>query len=87
MQVQRKKSRCDLYLVNTPYYETICTYCHSLGSRQLFNKIQGGRIPSYHIEERMKELGIPGVSIAIVTNGEIEWAKGYGIADSLENDR
>ncbi|MEQ9230129.1 MAG: serine hydrolase domain-containing protein, partial [Cyclobacteriaceae bacterium] len=33
----------------------------------------------------MKELGIPGVSIAVMNNGVIEWAKGYGIADSLEN--
>lgn len=39
----------------------------------------------YNIEERMKELGIPGVSIAVMNNGNIEWAKGYGIADSLEN--
>lgn len=38
-----------------------------------------------NIEERMKELGISGVSIAVMNNGVIEWAKGYGIADSLEN--
>ncbi len=42
-------------------------------------------IQYYNIEERMKELGIPGVSIAVMNNGVIEWAKGYGIADSLEN--
>ena len=42
-------------------------------------------IQYYNIEERMKELGIPGVSIAVMNNGVIEWAKGYGMADSLEN--
>lgn len=42
-------------------------------------------IQYYNIEERMKELGISGVSIAVLNNGAIEWAKGYGIADSLEN--
>ena len=42
-------------------------------------------IQYYNIEERMKELGISGVSIAVMNNGVIEWAKGYGIADSLEN--
>jgi len=42
-------------------------------------------IPTFNIEERMKELGISGVSIAVLNNGVIEWAKGYGIADSLEN--
>ncbi|MFY0602445.1 MAG: serine hydrolase [Flavobacteriaceae bacterium] len=39
----------------------------------------------YNIEERMQELGIPGLSVAVLNNGVIEWAKGYGIADSLEN--
>lgn len=42
-------------------------------------------ILTFNIEERMKELGISGVSIAVLNNGVIEWAKGYGIADSLEN--
>lgn len=48
-------------------------------------QIQGDSIPNYNIEERLQELGIPGVSIAVINNGEIEWAKGYGIADSAEN--
>jgi CubicO group peptidase (beta-lactamase class C family) len=39
----------------------------------------------YNIEERMRELNIPGVSIAVINDGEIEWAKGYGFADSSEN--
>ena len=39
----------------------------------------------YNIQERMQELRIPGLSIAVLNNGVIEWAKGYGIADSLEN--
>ena len=39
----------------------------------------------YTIEERMQELKIPGLSIAVLNNGEIEWTKGYGIADSVEN--
>ena len=42
-------------------------------------------IQYYNIEERMKELGIPGVSIAVMNNGVVEWTKGYGMADSSEN--
>jgi CubicO group peptidase (beta-lactamase class C family) len=42
-------------------------------------------IPTFNIEKRMKELGIPGVSIAVMNNGIIEWAKAYGISDSIEN--
>lgn len=50
-------------------------------------QIQGDTIPFYNIETRMQELGIPGVSIAVLNDGEIEWAKGYGMADSSENRR
>ncbi len=48
-------------------------------------QIQGDSIPNYNIEERLKELGIPGLSIAVIYDGQIEWAKGYGVADSSEN--
>ncbi|NER16608.1 serine hydrolase domain-containing protein [Spongiivirga citrea] len=48
-------------------------------------QITGDSIPLYNIEERMQELGIPGVSIAVLNKGEIEWAKGYGMADKAEN--
>ncbi|TRX60688.1 beta-lactamase family protein [Fulvivirga sp. M361] len=48
-------------------------------------QIQGDSIANYTIEERMRELGIPGVSIAVINEGQIEWAKGYGMADSSEN--
>lgn len=48
-------------------------------------QIQGDSIPNFNIEDRMEKLGIPGVSVAIINSGELEWAKGYGIADSSEN--
>lgn len=44
-------------------------------------QIVGEEIPIYNIKERMKELNIPGLSIAVITDGKIEWAKGYGYAD------
>ena len=36
---------------------------------------------SWSIEERMKHYGIPGVSIAVIENYKISWAKGYGVTD------
>jgi CubicO group peptidase (beta-lactamase class C family) len=33
------------------------------------------------IEARMAELGVPAVSVAVVNEGRIEWAKAYGFAD------
>ncbi|WP_282087257.1 beta-lactamase family protein [Aquimarina algiphila] len=37
---------------------------------------------TWSIEERMKHYGIPGVSIAVINNGKIAWAKGYGVMDT-----
>lgn len=48
-------------------------------------QILGDSITTFNIEERLRELGIPGISVAVLNNGEIEWAKGYGVADSSEN--
>ncbi|WP_108808619.1 serine hydrolase domain-containing protein [Aquimarina spinulae] len=37
---------------------------------------------TWSIEERMKHYGIPGVSIAVIHNGKVAWAKGYGVMDT-----
>ncbi|GAB4023104.1 hypothetical protein GCM10028773_38840 [Spirosoma koreense] len=39
------------------------------------------------IEERMNVYGIPGVSIAVVHQGKLAWAKGYGWADTTRKIR
>ncbi len=36
---------------------------------------------TWSIEERMSHYGVPGVSIAVIKNGKIEWAKAYGVMD------
>ena len=30
----------------------------------------------------MQHFQVPGVSIAVINNGEIEWAKGYGVTEA-----
>jgi CubicO group peptidase (beta-lactamase class C family) len=39
-------------------------------------------VPSWSIEERMKQLKVPGLSVAVVKDFKIEWAHSYGIKDS-----
>ncbi|REG82278.1 serine hydrolase [Algoriphagus antarcticus] len=48
-------------------------------------QIEGDSLTLFNIEERLRELGIPGISIAFLANGGIEWARAYGMADSSEN--
>jgi CubicO group peptidase (beta-lactamase class C family) len=47
-------------------------------------RVAGDAVPAYTIEERMEALGINGFSVAVVINGEVSWAKGYGVADVSE---
>lgn len=35
----------------------------------------------FDLEARMKELGVPGLSLAVVHRGRLDWARGYGLAD------
>ena len=44
--------------------------------------IKDGLIKTFNLLERMEHYKVPGVSIAIVENGKIKWAKGYGIANT-----
>ncbi len=48
--------------------------------------IEGEELVRTPLDERMRELTIPGVSIAIINEGKIEWARGFGLAD-VETDR
>jgi CubicO group peptidase (beta-lactamase class C family) len=38
-------------------------------------------VPGWTIQERLKRYNIPGVSIAVINNYKIEWAKAYGVKD------
>lgn len=48
-------------------------------------QIEGEENPTYNINDRLKELNIPGLSIAFVSNGKVEWARAYGMADRNES--
>jgi len=41
--------------------------------------IKGDAYAVHTLPSRMKELNVPGVSIAVIHQGKIEWARGYGV--------
>lgn len=45
-------------------------------------QIKGDSIQKFNILERMDFYKVPGVSIAIVENGQLKWSKGYGYANT-----
>src|SRR5579864_5218810 len=40
---------------------------------------KGEEHSTHNLADRMKELNVPGVSIAVISNGRIEWARGFGV--------
>lgn len=41
--------------------------------------VRGEPAVRWTLAERMKHYGVPGVSIAVIRNGQVAWAKGYGV--------
>jgi CubicO group peptidase (beta-lactamase class C family) len=41
--------------------------------------LKGDSHPAHSLSERMAALHVPGVSIAVIHHGEIEWAQGFGV--------
>jgi CubicO group peptidase (beta-lactamase class C family) len=42
---------------------------------------------TWSLADRMKFYGVNGVSIAVIRDSKVEWAKGYGLADAESNQR
>jgi CubicO group peptidase (beta-lactamase class C family) len=42
---------------------------------------------SYNLVDRMKYFHVPGVSIAVINTGNIEWARGYGVLEMNGNQQ
>lgn len=59
-------------------------------------RVENGLMPPFEIKgktpirmnltKRMKDNRIPGISIAVINNGKIEWARGYGVKEAGEED-
>jgi CubicO group peptidase (beta-lactamase class C family) len=86
-----------LYLLVIPLYLVSCTSNTHLKNypadveekiKQVENSLAGwvqtGSNDRWSLSERMKKNGINGVSIAVVHNYKIDWARGFGFADVSE---
>jgi CubicO group peptidase (beta-lactamase class C family) len=45
-------------------------------------QIKGETLETMNLAERMKRHRVPGISIAVINNGKIEWARGYGVKEA-----
>jgi len=48
--------------------------------------IKGEPLARLNILDRMKHYNIPGLSLAVINNGRIEWARGYGVKETGGTD-
>jgi len=49
--------------------------------------VKGDSAKRFNLVERMEYYNVPGISIAIVENGKIKWAKGYGMANTKDSSQ
>jgi len=80
-------------LGSTALTATLLAVCTASGSAQMSNEDLQARIEGVQaeageeglgdrtLERLMADLGVPGVSIAVIRDFEVLWAKGYGVAD------
>lgn len=47
--------------------------------------VAGRPVQTASIAQRMAALNVPGVSVAVINHGRIEWARGYGVAEAGSN--
>jgi len=48
--------------------------------------LEGEPVPTFSLRERMEHRGVPGVSIAVINNGHVEWTAGYGVRETGRSD-
>lgn len=64
-----------------PYNKEVLQLIQRVENSLAPTTIYGDTIPSLNVEARMKATGIQGLSIAVIKDYKIQWAKGYGLAD------
>src|SRR5436309_2927272 len=54
--------------------------------RGLLPRVQVKGDAGWTIQERMQHYRIPGVSVAVINDYKVEWARGYGVKDMQTNE-
>ena len=49
--------------------------------------LKGQPLRTSRLDDRMRELKIPGVSVAVFDKGRIEWTRGWGVADATSGQK
>ncbi|MBW1792487.1 MAG: serine hydrolase [Deltaproteobacteria bacterium] len=84
-----------LFVVFPLVFFAIVTSIFTLDNIQpKIEKVENGLLPpipvkdlfKWNIVERMEHHKVPGVSVAVINNFKVEWAKGYGVLDKETND-
>ena len=76
--------------------DTVYMANNTSGIKEEILTIENGLLPaviienedsvSYSIIERMQSYDVPGLSIAVIKDNKIEWAKSYGVKEKGTND-
>lgn len=86
---------CKIIITIVVVFSVFTLNAQSKNLSDRINAVENGLIPyvpvknfkTWTIAERMKFYNVKGISIAVIKNYKIDWAKGYGLADTLKNEK
>lgn len=72
-------------------FVSLCAFAQDEEVQARMEEVENNLIPyvpvqgfaGWNLLDRMKYYGVPGLSVAVIRNYKIDWAKGYGLADTL----
>lgn len=84
-----------LFLLTLSCFCFVFSHGQSSTARSRSTAVENGLItyvpvrgfPAWNIHDRMRYYKIPGASIAVIKNYRVDWAKGYGFADTVKKSR
>ena len=94
-QTFKIKIMCKIIITIVVVFFAFNVNAQSKSLSERINAVENGLIPfvpvkdfkSWTINERMKFYNVNGVSIAVIKNYKIDWARGYGLADTLKKEK
>lgn len=94
-QTFKIKIMCKIIITIVVVFFAFNVNAQSKSLSERINAVENGLLPfvpvkdfkSWTINERMKFYNVNGVSIAVIKNYKIDWARGYGLADTLRKEK
>ena len=92
MKIYTRRSRVVVSAVCLTLLISVSAFAQKVSVAEEIQAVESGLLPAvslkgqksktYNLDTRMKDYSVPGMSVAVVKDGKLAWAKGYGLANT-----